>query len=126
MDALLSSVSSAAPLLAGVAPWFGLYAGVFGVSWFAAPALLEHVRKMSSAEKSYWCSSMCSTVNSFVVTPLAYAACASLHLWAPSASFTVRSALSTMSCHALLGYTAFDMLPLLYYRDEWALSLIHI
>ena len=113
-------------VLAGTAPWAALYACVFCVSHILGPVLFAHCKAMNTADRSYWASSMCSTVNALIVTPMAYTACQALDLWAPSASWTAASPHSTACCYALLGYTLFDTLPLLYHRNAWVGSATYI
>ena len=51
-----------------------------------------------------------STVNSFVLTPLAWRACEQSELLSLRTSFTVSTHLSTTACVAMVGYTVWDSL----------------
>ena len=61
-----------------------------------------------------------STVNSFVLTPLAWRACEQSELLSLRTSFTVSTHLSTTACVAMVGYTVWDSLMLFRYRAHWS------
>ena len=100
-------------------PWAALYAVIFVVSRLAGPLIFAHCRKLDDANLSYWAESVVSTANSFILSTMAWQACRELDFWNPKGDFTVNSPLSYMCCHALLGYTVWDSLPLIYYRKSW-------
>jgi hypothetical protein len=100
-------------------PWAGFYGAIYAISRLAGPALFSHARKLDDPTLSYWAASVVSTANSLVIVPMAIAAGRPAGLFAFDASFTAATPLSTMCCQALVGYTLWDALPLIYYRKEW-------
>jgi len=100
-------------------PWTVMYASIFFASRLFGPAMIPHVAKLKEADLSYWAITMCSMVNSFVLTPLGYRACKESGYWNADAPFTVSSQLGWTCCVALCGYTLWDSIILIYYRKEW-------
>jgi len=101
------------------APWACFYAGVFTISRLLGPLLFKHVAALPPDQKSYWAESMVSVVNGLVLTPLAWQA----QQHGSGVGFHSPNPISTMCCHAILGYTAWDTLTLIYYRKEWRKGL---
>lgn len=115
-------------LLRGTAPWFALYAVTFSASRFLGPKIFVGASQLKSADRSYWAASVASVLNCVLIVPMAWAACKEANFLAVNAPLTVSTALSTFCCHAMVGYTSYDMLPLLYHRKEWSgvtLYLVH-
>jgi len=109
-------------------PWAALYAVCFFVSKFVGPLLFAHCAALLPDQQDYWAASVVSCLNCFVIVPMAWMACTELNLLSSDASFKVYSDLSTMCCHAMVGYTFYDLLPLLYHRKKWggfAMYLVH-
>jgi len=106
--------------VAGAAPYAALHAVTFFAARALGPKLFEHCRKLDGPGRSYWASSVCSTLNGFVVTPLAWLACKETNLLAPDASFWSTSPLSYAACYGLIGYTALDFIPLVVHRNDWS------
>ena len=79
-------------------PWVAFYGLVYGAAWVLGPLLLPHCRKLDPPGRAYWASSVTSTVNSFVLTPLAWRACEQSELLSLQTSFTVSTHLSTSAC----------------------------
>ena len=79
-------------------PWVAFYGLVYGAAWVLGPLLLPHCRKLDPPARAYWASSVTSTVNSFVLTPLAWRACEQSELLSLQTSFTVSTHLSTSAC----------------------------
>jgi len=103
-----------------VLPWVAFYGLVYGTAWVLGPLLLPHCRKLDPPSRAYWASSVVSTVNSFVLTPLAWRACEQSELLSLRTSFTVSTHLSTTACVAMVGYTVWDSLVLFRYRAHWS------
>ena len=112
----------------GSAPWAALYATLFFGARALGPRAFATCARMKPADRSYWAASVASVVNCLVLVPMAAAASRALPLLSPSAPFTINSPLSTRACVAMVGYTAYDLGPLLYHRAEWGgvgMYLVH-
>jgi hypothetical protein len=102
-------------------PWILMYAIIFYAARTIGPSVFQHCAQLEKqSERDYWAASVASCVNCFVLVPMAWKACEELGLLASNASFRITSSLSTMCCHAMFGYTFYDLLPLLYHRKEWS------
>ena len=112
----------------GALPWALMYATIFFCSRALCPRLFVTCANMKSADRSYWAASVVSVVNCLVLVPMAAAASMELPLLSPSASFSINSPLSTQACLAMVGYTTYDLMPLLWHRAEWGgvgMYLVH-
>ena len=109
-----------------VLPWAAFYAGIFAFSRLLSPKIFLHVHALSESNRSYWAASIVSTANALVLVPMASMACSEAGLLAVDASFTVTTPLSTTCCHAMLGYIAWDTLPLLWYARKWSGSGVYL
>ena len=69
---------------------------------------------------------MVSTVNSFVLTPMALQAMSESSLLDPQTSFYVGTPWTTQCCLAMVGYTVWDLLTILYYRNQWSGFVMYI
>lgn len=110
------------------APWVAFYTAAFFLSREIGPAMFSHCAKLSPDQVDYWAASVASCINCFIIVPMAWNACADLGLLNADASFTTTSPLSTMCCYAMVGYTAYDLMPLLYHRKKWGgvgMYLVH-
>ena len=87
-------------------PWVAFYGLVYGTAWVLGPLLLPHCRKLDPPGRAYWASSVTSTVNSFVLTPLAWRACEQSELLSLQTSFTVSTRLSTSACVGMVSASA--------------------
>jgi hypothetical protein len=109
-------------------PWALFYGLVFASSRLLAPLAFDHCKKLPSKDLSYWAESMVSTVNSFVLTPMALKAISESALLDPETSFYVGTPWTSKCCCAMVGYTVWDFLTILYYRNEWggfAMYVVH-
>uniref|UniRef100_A0A7S0Q245 TLC domain-containing protein n=1 Tax=Coccolithus braarudii TaxID=221442 RepID=A0A7S0Q245_9EUKA len=95
-----------------------MYVLIFFASRTFAPLLFAGAAKLDSPTLSYWGSSLASVVNCFVVVPMAWIACGQGDLLAVDAGLSVTTPLSTTACYAMVGYTFFDLLPMLYHRKH--------
>ena len=115
-------------VLRGAAPWIAFYATLFFAARALGPRLFSTCAKMTPADQSYWAASVASVVNCLVLVPMAAAASVGLPLLSRDAPFTINSPLSTSCCCAMVGYTVYDLAPLLYHRAEWGgvgMYLVH-
>jgi len=99
-------------------PWAAMYAGIFVASRVVGQ-LFPHYRALSGPDKSYWAESVVSTVNACLLSVLSWQTCVELDYLSFGGAFTRVSALSTLCCHAMSGYTLWDSFPLIVYRKEW-------
>ena len=107
-------------LFYGSAPWVAFYTVLFFLSRTLAPMLFTHAAKLKPADRSYWAASFASVANCIIIVPMAWVACGEANLLSSDASFTATTPLSTLCCYAMVGYTFYDLLPLLYHRNEWS------
>ena len=103
-----------------ILPWAAFYGVVHGAAWLLGPMLFPHCRKLDAPGRAYWASSVVSTVNSFVLTPLAWRACEQSELLSLDTSFTASTRLSTTACVAMVGYTVWDSVVLARHRKHWS------
>ena len=104
--------------------WAVVYAVAFFTARHLAPLRFTHCSKLDEKDMSYWAASVNSVLNTIIVVPLAWQA--GLH-WS-GVAYDKTSPLSTMACHAMLGYTLWDFLLIIYYRNEWSglpMYLVH-
>ena len=101
-------------------PWAAFYGIVFGASRVLGPALFAHCRNLDAPGRSYWAESVVSTVNSLVLTPMAWRASEETDLLNLATSFSAATPLTTLCCVAMCGYTAWDTLLVVRYRREWS------
>ena len=91
-------------------PWAAFYGIVFVASRVLGPALFAHCRNLDAPGRSYWAESVVSTVNSLVLTPMAWHASEETDLLNLATSFSAATPLTTLCCVAMCGYTAWDTL----------------
>jgi hypothetical protein len=100
-------------------PWLGFYASLYFISRLWAKNAFSFLRNSSSSNLSYWGASVCSLANTLILTPMAWRASSESGFFATDVSFRISTPLSTACHHALLGYTTWDLVLLVFYRKEW-------
>jgi hypothetical protein len=101
-----------------ILPWFVFWHALFWGCVIAAPLLFSSYAKLDGPTKSYWASSMVSTIHAFYIVYVAWIAANELDVWNSIDFFTSNSS----SSHAnvvFVGYLCSDLLVTLYYNTRW-------
>lgn len=103
-------------------------------AWYATVWAAMHIicratspNGLDQPKRAYWASSMVSSVHGVYVSWLAWRAMAEGEYWS-SEDLSRRTPGALDCCHVYLGYLVADLIPLIYYYNEWSgtsLYLVH-
>jgi len=102
----------------GVGPWWGAAVALFGLGYLIAPSKL-----VKSADRAYYGSSILALVHGIVVSILALMAGLDAGFWSVTSEpwdYHAKTPATARCIHIFLAFLLTDLIPLFYYRKEWA------
>lgn len=101
-----------------IIPWFVFWHALFWGCVIVAPLLFSSYAKLDRAGKSYWASSMVSTIHAVYIVYVAWLASNELDVW-NSVDFFISSPSSSHANVVFIGYLCSDLLLTLCYNSRW-------